>query len=118
MNAHQIVNENALRTVMIRPFATVNKAIVESMKAEKSRMMQLGEKERPRGGPLLGGEVPAFIAFSGVSSEVAVFHWPRVCGIMISWKPEFWSCDIKCHDALHEEQCEDCCGNENSLYQN
>jgi len=49
VKAHQIVNGHALRTVMLRPFATVNKAMVESMKAEKSLMMQLGEKGHEMG---------------------------------------------------------------------
>jgi hypothetical protein len=49
MNAHQIVNGHALRTVMLRPFATVYKAMVESMKAEKCLMMQLGEKDQEMG---------------------------------------------------------------------
>ena len=49
MNAHQIVNGHALRTVMLRPFATVNKAMIESMNAENILMMQLGEKDHEMG---------------------------------------------------------------------
>jgi hypothetical protein len=98
VNAHQIVNGHALRTVMVRPFATVNKAMVESMKAEQGLMMQLGEKDHEMGRSW-GGKVPAFIAFSGVSCEGTGIHWQRVCGVMISWEPEFWSCGINCHDA-------------------
>jgi hypothetical protein len=41
MKAHQIVYVHALRTVMLRPAAIVDKAIVESMEAEKSLMIQL-----------------------------------------------------------------------------
>ena len=44
MEAYQIVYEHALRTVMLRPFAIVDRAMVESMEVKKSFMMQLGVK--------------------------------------------------------------------------
>jgi hypothetical protein len=71
--AYQTVNEQLLDTVMLRPIATEDKAMVESMGVKEGLMMQLGGENHEMG--LSWGGLATFHRILG--NQRGLLHHPH-----------------------------------------